>query len=277
MSTFENYEQTSRHYDETRRAVGSAIILGCLASLQKPMPELTVLDAGCGTGAYSQAIIERVGRIEAIDMSQGMLAAAETKLATAASEGRIRFTSGSITALPFEDDSVDAVMINQVVHHLGDTAEQGFPQLRKVVAEIVRALRPGGGLVFNHCSQEQLRGAYWYGALIPQAVERFRSRFAALPIVRAIFAEAGLVNQGSYAPVDAVCQGAAYFDGRGPIDPAWRAGDSIWALVDRDELDAAQARIRDLDAAGQLDDFLAEQDRRRPSLGQITIMFATLT
>lgn len=275
MSTFENYDHTSQHYDETRRAVGTEIILGCLASLRPPMHDLTVLDAGCGTGAYSQAVIDHVGRIEAIDMNQGMLATAESKLAAAAADGRIRFSSGSITALPFETGSVDAVMINQVVHHLGDSTERGFPQLRQAVAEFARVLRPGGGLLFNHCSQEQLRNAYWYGALIPQAVEQFCSRFAPLPIVQAIFAEAGLVNRGSFAPVDAVCQGAAYFDGRGPLDPAWRAGDSIWALVSQDELDAAQTRIRDLDATGQLDGFLAEQDQRRSSLGQITIMFAT--
>jgi ubiquinone/menaquinone biosynthesis C-methylase UbiE len=80
-----------------------------------------VLDAGCGTGAYSRAIIGRVGRIEALDMSAGMLERARAKLAAEAEAGRIRFHQGLITELPLAADSVDAVTINQVVQHLGDT------------------------------------------------------------------------------------------------------------------------------------------------------------
>ena len=67
MSHYEAYDETSRHYDRTRIAVGSEIILGCLARADKPLGELTVLDAGCGTGAYSQATVGRVGRGEARD------------------------------------------------------------------------------------------------------------------------------------------------------------------------------------------------------------------
>ena len=31
MSSYEDYEETSRNYDETRRPIGAGIILGCLA------------------------------------------------------------------------------------------------------------------------------------------------------------------------------------------------------------------------------------------------------
>ncbi len=79
MSVFETYDETSRHYDTTRVAIGGEILLGCLARHAKPLHELSVLDAGCGTGAYSLAIIGRVGRIEAIDMSAGMLERARAK------------------------------------------------------------------------------------------------------------------------------------------------------------------------------------------------------
>ncbi|MHA1153407.1 MAG: class I SAM-dependent methyltransferase [Alphaproteobacteria bacterium] len=277
MSVFEKYDQTSRHYDKTRVAIGGEILLGCLARHAKPLHELTVLDAGCGTGAYSQVIIDRVGRIEALDMSTGMLERARAKLAAEADAGRVRFHQGSIAELPLAAGSVDAVTINQVVQHLGDTPENGFLRLREVVAEFARVLRPGGVLAFNHCSQTQMRDAYWYYHLCPEGHGTVRRRFAPLEALRAIFETAGFVNRGSFVPLDAVCQGGAYFDGRGPLDKAWRDGDSFWAQVGAAELDAAQVRVRDLDAEGALDAFVARHDARRPDIGQITFLFATRT
>ena len=59
------------------------------------------------------------------------------------------------------------------------------------------------------------------------------------------------------------------FDGRGPLDPAWRRGDSLWSVVSDSELESALDRVRALDEAGALDTFVAEQDRMRPSIGQV--------
>ena len=275
MSVFETYDETSRHFDATRVPIGAEIILGCLARHEKPLGELVVLDAGCGTGAYAQAIVGRVGRIEAIDMSAGMLGQARAKLEAEAEAGRIRFHQGSIAELPLEAASVDAVIINQVVHHLGDTAEDGFARLREVIGDFARVLRHGGVLVINHCSQEQLSHAFWYYHLCPRGFETFRRRFVPLEMLRAIFEDTGFVSRGSFVPVDAICQGDAYFDGRGPLSKAWRDGDSFWAQVSADELDRALARVRKLDAAGALEAFVAEHDARRPELGQITFLFAT--
>ena len=64
-------------------------------------------------------------------------------------------------------------------------------------------------------------------------------------------------------------QGDAYFNGRGPVDPARRRGDSLWSAVPDSELERALDRIRALDEAGTLDAFVAEQDRMRPSVGQV--------
>ncbi len=273
MSSFEKYDETSRHYDVTRQAVGSEIILGCLARHDKPLSEVRLLDAGCGTGAYSAALVESVARIDAVDLSQGMIAQARAKLAQHEKAGRIKFHAGSITELPFDDVSFDAVMINQVVHHLGDASEN-FVRLRQAIGEFARVLRPEGILVINHCSQEQLRDAYWYYRLAPDAHAKVQRNFASLETLRTILEDAGLVPSGSFVPVDAVCQGAAFFDGRGPLDKAWRDGDSFWALVDPEDLAAAQAQVRVLDEAGKLDTFVAEHDTRRSSIGQITFMCA---
>lgn len=274
MSSFENYEATSRHYDKTRVPVGSEIILGCLSLLPRKDSGLELLDAGCGTGAYSEAVLSHVGSIAAIDMSAGMLATARAKLAKAEAAGRIGFHRGSITSLPFEDESFDAVMINQVVHHLGDTAENAFANLGLVLREVSRVLRRGGGFLLNHCAHEQLRHAYWYNALIPEALERCCAHFAPLETVRELMAKSGLAYHGAFAPLDAICQGEAYRDPQGPLSSAWRAGDSIWAHATEAELDRVEKTIADLEARGEMDAFLAENDARRAAIGQITILFA---
>ena len=89
MSVFETYQRTSRHYDATRVPVGSEIILGCLARHGTPLDQIELLDAGCGTGAYSHSIIGHVGRIDALDLNDGMLKQARRKLADEAAAGQI--------------------------------------------------------------------------------------------------------------------------------------------------------------------------------------------
>ncbi len=191
MSTYENYDRTSRHYDHTRVPVGGEIIVGCLAGQRKPLHELVVLDAGCGTGAYTGAIVEGVGRVAAIDMSRGMIEAARAKLRDQAAAARVGFLRGSIAALPFAAESFDAVMINQVLHHLDDSAAEDFPAHRRVIGEFARVLRRGGALLVNSCSHRQLRDGYWYRQLVPRAAESMCRRFVPLEVLRRAVADKG--------------------------------------------------------------------------------------
>ena len=162
MSSYEDYTTKSRYYDKTREPVGTEIAIGCFAHAPVPLDRTVILDAGCGTGNYSQAMLGYVGRIEAVDLNPGMLEVASRKLAQARDEERISFHSGAIDDLPFEDATFDGVMINQVLHHLPDEPSKGFPAHRRVFREFARVLKPGGVLIVNTCSQEQLRHGYWH-------------------------------------------------------------------------------------------------------------------
>jgi SAM-dependent methyltransferase len=274
VSSYETYDVTSQNYDQTRIPVGAEIILGCLTRQGRPLADLTVLDAGCGTGSYSKAIVGHVGRIEALDMSQGMLAEARAKHEAEAADGRIDFHQGSISELPFDSGSLDGVMINQVLHHLPDDAAAGYPLHRQAFAEFARVLKPGGTLTINSCSQDQISDAYWYYHLAPRGRGTMAAGFVPLDAIEAMLGDVGLTPRGRFVPVDAICQGAAYFHSRGPLEKPWRDGDSFWARVDEDELAEALVMVRDLDAAGTLDAFIAEHDKPRRHLGQITFLAA---
>ena len=268
MSAYENYTAVSADYDRTRVPIGVEIILGCLAFGGRPLASLRLLDAGCGTGSYCAVLRRYVGAIDAVDLNPSMLGVARTKLERTPGCPVILHEAG-IDALPFEDACFDAVMVNQVLHHLPDSPQDGWPMLRRVLGEFARVLRPGGAAIINTCSYEQLRQGWWYTALVPGALEAIGRRHPDTDELTALLVEAEFSPRGRFVPTDATMQGDAYFDARGPLDPAWRRGDSLWSTVSEPVLETALDRIRALDEAGTLDAYVAEHDRMRPSVGQI--------
>ncbi|HEX4466078.1 MAG TPA: methyltransferase domain-containing protein, partial [Solirubrobacteraceae bacterium] len=95
----------------------------------------TVLDAGCGSGRVTEALIERLpdGRAIAVDQSPSMIAAARERLGDAA-ELHVQ----DLLELEVGDD-LDAIISTATFHWIKDH-ERLFERLRA-------ALRPGGRLV----------------------------------------------------------------------------------------------------------------------------------
>jgi ubiquinone/menaquinone biosynthesis C-methylase UbiE len=99
----------------------------------------SVLDVGCGPGFYAEELLEVVGpegRVVGIDASPEMLAAATARCARHAN---VAFHRGDATALPVADASFDAALCVQVLEYV--------PDATGALAEIHRALRPGGRVV----------------------------------------------------------------------------------------------------------------------------------
>jgi ubiquinone/menaquinone biosynthesis C-methylase UbiE len=271
MSNYENYSSTAGSYDGTRSATGYESILG-MATAAGLTGGGVLLDAGCGTGNYAAALVPYFSRMEAVDMNARMLDAAREKLAQYVSVDKVSFHQSSIDDLPLPSDSVDVAMLNQVLHHL--PVEPHWPAHVRVLAELARAVRSGGLLSINTCSLEQLQDGFWSYALVPEAVVEMQRRHVPLDTLESLLDKAGFEPVSRIVPVSAVLQGAAYQNSRGPLAPAWRKGDSMWALPSADELAAALARVERLDATDELDDFMRHHDARRPSIGQITFVFA---
>lgn len=277
MSRYEDYAAVSAVYDETRAPIGAGILCRCLDTAATPLSEIRLLDAGCGTGAYSQAMLPRVGRIDAVDLNDGMLAVARAKLANDEAVGRIAFHKAGIDALPFADETFDAAMINQVLHHLEDGADPSFPAHGAVIAEMRRVLRPGGVLVINICTHEQLSEGYWYYDLVPQAREACIRCHVPTERLMAMLTTAGFQLCAPEAALDTVMQGEAYFDPMGPLSESWRKGDSFWALATDDQVTQAETAVRDMQAAGTLEEWFRKRDERRKGVGQFTFFSALRT
>jgi trans-aconitate 2-methyltransferase len=98
----------------------------------------TVLDAGCGSGRVTEALLERLpeGRVIALDSSASMLAAAHGRLGH--DNGRLELRHGDLLELEL-DTPVDAILSTATFHWIGDH-EALFARLRA-------ALRAGGQLV----------------------------------------------------------------------------------------------------------------------------------
>jgi ubiquinone/menaquinone biosynthesis C-methylase UbiE len=112
-----------------------------LRGVLAPQAGERILEIGPGTGYYTLDIAEWVGpqgTVEIFDIQQEfldhtMLAAERRGLSNVVP------TRGDATELPYEDDSIDAVVLTTVLGEIPDRAA--------ALREIARVLRPGGRLV----------------------------------------------------------------------------------------------------------------------------------
>ncbi len=100
-----------------------------------------VLDLATGTGdvALEIARLSASASVVALDPSPGMLEQAEIKVEAAGLSDRIALESGRAEALPFDDDTFDAVIIAWGIRNVVDR--------RLALAEMARVVRVGGRVV----------------------------------------------------------------------------------------------------------------------------------
>jgi SAM-dependent methyltransferase len=94
-----------------------------------------ILDLGCADGYVTAHLRRRASTIVGFDLDVRDVRAAKTRVRGA------HFLAGSAEALPFASASFDAVLMLDVLEHVGDD--------RKSIDEIVRVLRPGGYLILS--------------------------------------------------------------------------------------------------------------------------------
>jgi SAM-dependent methyltransferase len=116
-----------------------------ILDLAAPADGDTVVDVGCGNGAYLAELARRgfAGRVVGADLSAGMLAAARGGAPSAA------LLTADAIALPLADGSADLTLAMHMLYHVRD------PLLG--VRELRRTTRPGGRVVVGLNGADHLR------------------------------------------------------------------------------------------------------------------------
>lgn len=124
-----------------------------------------ILDVATGTGDMALMTYKRLHpeKVTGIDISEGMLELGKQKVSGQGLSAQIELKSGDSQAIPFADNSFDAVTVAFGVRN--------FERLEKGLEEIKRVLKPGGKLVVLEFSRP--KGAFghlyqWYmGTVTP--------------------------------------------------------------------------------------------------------------
>jgi SAM-dependent methyltransferase len=155
MPGAETFRTSAAAYD---RHVGryGASLAAALIEFARVEPGMRALDVGCGPGALTTALAQRLGEsnVHAADPSEPFAEACRTRLPG------VEVVVASADALPFADDAFDVALSQLVVNFMPDS-EAG-------VRELARVTRPGGvvaSCVWDYAGEMTLLRAFWDAAL----------------------------------------------------------------------------------------------------------------
>jgi demethylmenaquinone methyltransferase / 2-methoxy-6-polyprenyl-1,4-benzoquinol methylase len=146
------FDGVARRYDLTNDVLSLGLTRSwrrAVVAAVRPRAGERVLDLAAGTGTSSTPFTDAGADVVPCDFSLGMLHVGRQR------QPSLAFTAGDALALPFGDDTFDAVTISFGLRNVHDT--------RAALAEMLRVARPGGRLVvceFSHPTWAPFRTAY---------------------------------------------------------------------------------------------------------------------
>jgi ubiquinone/menaquinone biosynthesis C-methylase UbiE len=138
MESSKNYfDQVAGQWDSMREKFFSEAVRDKAMAVAAVKPGKVAADIGAGTGFVSEGLVREGLKVIAVDQSEEILGEMRKKFPGA----DIDYRQGEAGKLPIDDESVDYVFANMLLHHADD------PQA--AIAEMARVLRGGGVLVIT--------------------------------------------------------------------------------------------------------------------------------
>jgi ubiquinone/menaquinone biosynthesis C-methylase UbiE len=197
-----------------------------------------VIDVGCGPGALTKELVDRVGpaNVFAVDPSEPFVAAVR---------GRFPGVDVRLAAaeqLPFADKAFDAALAQLVVHFMSDPVAG--------LREMARVVRDGGVIaacVWDHAGERGPLSIFWQAAreLDPNVTDESRRAGARAGDLAELFVRAGLRNVESTALVATVVH-ATFEDWWGPYTLGVGPAGAYTARLDADRRAQLKERCREL-------------------------------
>lgn len=162
-----NYNQASATYDNTREP--SSQHIQRFASRVPLLKNTAVLDFGCGTGNYLNAIQLQYGcHCCGVEPSDGMREIAIRK------NPFLDIRSGNHKDVPFMENTFDFAFLTDVIHHI--------PDLPAMFSELRRVIKTTGLLCIVTESHDQIQNRL-YNAYFPSLPNSERSRYPDIPVI----------------------------------------------------------------------------------------------
>ncbi len=238
--------------------------------------QIHILDAGCGSGKYMKEFLDSgIGKVSLFDSSEPALSKARDILASYESNKKVEVIKlGSLPQIPFPDNSFDVVLFMQVLQHL-DKPFTEFANLKLSITEAFRVLKPGGVLLINHSTHDQLRYGSWYANLMPHTVEKLCDKFIPQNELLSVLEKTGFKNATCVSsPWEMPLSPDVYYRKDGPLDAAWRKLDKLWEMAEEEgELDSALKSLKEKTDFDMMDEWFNNVEEKRRSVGRTVSIF----
>ncbi len=187
----------------------------------------SILDLGCGTGRFSEALAVRFdAEVIGVDPSHKMLKQARMKRC----DRRIRYTRGRGEAIPLPDNSVDLIFMSMIFHHFENPALAARECHRVARKQAIAFLRTG--------TRENIP-SYPYVDFFPTSRPILEERLPSNAEVREVFEAAGFHTLGVEVLTQRIASSYAAY-----AEKLSAGADSVLASLSQGEFEAGLDALR---------------------------------
>ena len=205
----------------------TALWMETIASHLEGLSVTRILDLGCGTGRFSEALAARFNaEVIGLDPSQKMLELARNKQ----HDARVQYQLGRAETIPLPSESVDLVFMSMSLHHFND--------MTVAARECRRVLRNNGRVVIRTATREQVN-AYPYVPFIEASRPILEEVLPSVAEICDAFAAAGLHVLASRIITQTIAP-----DWKVYAEKLAAGGDSVLAKLSPQDFDDGLAVVR---------------------------------